>query len=274
MCIRYINFHFYHMTKFTKPEEPFLEINWKKNLYYSRVLSVSPITNKSVIQRRSIMIKTVRQYLIPLLVFTLVFTSSLSSYAYAEVSKETTSIQAFERAKSLANMDASQQAEILGNIPDLKEKEAALGQALTYDNTTGKIILQKEIALQKYAFNETDLNGYSSFLKELTPEQTKELLTAYGIDIHTQDSPKTSGGISVQIAPIIWIGIIAIGVIAGGVIFTALYFNHQQKMTLINRCYDEGGSPRLDSRDSSGMNGTTNSGAASAANGYKFECIK
>ncbi|WP_458119966.1 hypothetical protein [Paenibacillus sp. Z6-24] len=218
------------------------------------------------------MTQKVNRYFIPFLAMVLAFTSAFSSYAHAEVQKNDVNQQALDRAKSAAAMSEQEREEAFGSIPDLAKKEAALSESLEYSARTGKIAINQVKAKQLYNFSDQEIKGYAAFLDSLTPDETKELLTAYGVDVSAADTG--NGEITPQIAPIIWIGIIAIGVIAGGVIFTALYFNHQQKMTLINRCYDEGGTPKIDSRDSSGLNGTTSSGAAEGANGYKFECVK
>lgn len=74
---------------------------------------------------------------------------------------------------------------------------------------------------------------------------------------------------------IIWGGVAALGILAGGgLIFYAMYSSHEEKQTLINRCYDKGGNPVVDSRDSAGVEGTTDSGAAKHSGGYRFECQK
>ncbi|WP_411346251.1 hypothetical protein ACE3MZ_09815 [Paenibacillus sp. WLX1005] len=217
--------------------------------------------------------KTWSRCFIPFLVMILAFTSVFSSYAHAEVQKDEVSQQALDRAKQVASMTEQERQQELGSIPDLEQKQTALSESLVYQQDTGTIVINQVKAKQLYSFSEQELKGYTTFLNSLTPEETNDLLQAYGVDVSTTNA--TDGNVvTPQIAPIIWIGIIAIGVIAGGVIFSALYFNHQQKMTLINRCYDEGGTPKIDSRDQSGLNGTTNSGAAEGANGYKFECIK
>src|SRR5699024_12695194 len=60
----------------------------------------------------------------------------------------------------------------------------------------------------------------------------------------------------------------------GGLIFYAMYTTHSEKQSLIDQCYDNGGTPVIDSRNSSGVEGTTDSGAAKTAGGYRFECQK
>lgn len=65
------------------------------------------------------------------------------------------------------------------------------------------------------------------------------------------------------------------GILAGGeAIFYAMYSSYAEKQMLIDPCYDNGGTPVIDSRDSSGVEGTTDSGAAKHAGGYRFECQK
>ena len=62
--------------------------------------------------------------------------------------------------------------------------------------------------------------------------------------------------------------------VAGALIFTATYFNHQEKMKLIDECGRASGYPEVDSRDSGGVDGTTNAYEAQAAGGYNFKCRK
>ena len=54
----------------------------------------------------------------------------------------------------------------------------------------------------------------------------------------------------------------------------SMYTTHAEKQNLINQCYQNGGSPVVDSRDSAGVEGTTDSGAAKNEGGYRFECQK
>jgi len=49
---------------------------------------------------------------------------------------------------------------------------------------------------------------------------------------------------------------------------------HSRLAALINQCSNNGGTPSIDSRDSAGVNGATDSGAAKKAGGYRFECQK
>ena len=54
-----------------------------------------------------------------------------------------------------------------------------------------------------------------------------------------------------------------------------MYFNHQEKMKLIDECgRASSGYPEVESRDSGGVDGTTNAYEAQAAGGYKFKCRK
>ncbi|MFA1739998.1 hypothetical protein [Lysinibacillus fusiformis] len=60
-------------------------------------------------------------------------------------------------------------------------------------------------------------------------------------------------------ANIVWFVPIVVGaiIVAGGIIFSALYFSHKEKMTLIDKCYANGGYPEIDSKDKAGAKGTT-----------------
>ncbi|WP_227659016.1 MULTISPECIES: hypothetical protein [unclassified Corynebacterium] len=62
---------------------------------------------------------------------------------------------------------------------------------------------------------------------------------------------------------IIWGGVAILGMLTdGGLIFYSMYTSHEEKQNLVNRCSDSGGKPIIDSRDSVGVEGTTDSGAA------------
>ncbi|UZM97002.1 hypothetical protein OL548_16930 [Lysinibacillus sp. MHQ-1] len=56
--------------------------------------------------------------------------------------------------------------------------------------------------------------------------------------------------------------------------FLPFTFLIKKKMTLIDKCYANGGYPEIDSKDKAGAKGTTDGGAATKAGGYKFECKK
>lgn len=49
-------------------------------------------------------------------------------------------------------------------------------------------------------------------------------------------------------------------------------YSHVEKLELVERCYEEGGMPYVDSSDSAGLNGTTDGVEASRAGSYNFEC--
>ena len=79
----------------------------------------------------------------------------------------------------------------------------------------------------------------------------------------------TNSGVSFRIAPaIIWGGVAILGIITGGgLIFYAMYTSHAEKQNPIHQCYANGGNPVVDCRDSAGVEGTTDSGAASREGG-------
>jgi len=105
----------------------------------------------------------------------------------------------------------------------------------------------------------------------LSPKDIEEIVLDNGYDVGTLNVDPDLGHASA----ITWVAVVLVAVlITGALIFTALYFSHKQKMNFINRCYNNRGYPKIDSRDKGGVKGTTNSGSASVAGGYKMECRK
>ncbi len=153
---------------------------------------------------------------------------------------------------------------------DFQEKYAALEQSGFYNPETHEILLSEEIAKSHYDFTDQELADIKNRLANLTDSEVDMILDFNGIDVD-----EIEAGADTAHANWIWLIPVGIGIIvAGGIIFSALYFSHQEKMTLINRCYDKGGNPRVSSQDKAGLKGTTNSGEAQQAGGYKFECVK
>lgn len=154
--------------------------------------------------------------------------------------------------------------------PDFKDKYNALEKSGFYNPETNKILLSEETAKSYYDFSNEELNVIKTHLANLTDKEISNILELNNIDPDAIDA-------NTETAHANWVWLIPVGIgliLAGGIIFSAMYFSHKEKMTLINKCYDKGGSPKVSSKDKAGLNGTTNSGAAEQAGGYKFECVK
>lgn len=149
-----------------------------------------------------------------------------------------------------------------------------LAEATYYDAGTDEIRLD-ERSIDSSRVTAAEVDAVRLGLETLSDEQIDEVLLDNGMNPdevrHTVEP-----GTSLRIAPaIIWGGVAILGILAGGgLIFYAMYTSHAEKQNLINRCYDNGGAPVIDSRDSAGVEGTTDSGAAQRAGGYRFECQK
>lgn len=155
---------------------------------------------------------------------------------------------------------------------NLTDEEEAIASGIFYDPSSRTFILDEELVTQNIDISQEVLAGYQEKLNNISSDEAEAAMQSVGADVNQNDS----GEVSTQVAPaIIYGGVAAFGLFLGAaVIFSALYFNHQQKMNLIDRCYDEGGTPQVDSADSAGLNGTKNSSASSSANGYEFECVE
>jgi hypothetical protein len=160
----------------------------------------------------------------------------------------------------------------VANAQEAASANEAIANSTYYSVKDHEIVLNKKEALDKNPnLAKKDIKEVQKFLKALTDEDIDQILldNGYSLEEVKIDSDLAHANI-VWFVPVIIIAILA----AGTLIFTALYFNHTQKQNLINKCYANKGYPVIDSRDSSGVNGTTSSGAAKSANGYKFECKK
>ncbi|MDO5032127.1 chromosome partitioning protein ParB [Corynebacterium sp.] len=157
----------------------------------------------------------------------------------------------------------------------------ALAGALAFDPATQKIIVD-EAALDENGVDLTasEIASINAELAQLEQSEVERALEESGQDPEKVAAPEMEEGIGLRAAPavipIAWkVGIAIIGILtAGALIFTAKYFSHKEKMTLINKCYDNSGYPVVDSRDKGGVEGTTDSAKANSAGGYKFECRK
>lgn len=149
-----------------------------------------------------------------------------------------------------------------------------LADSMFYDPSSDKVRLD-ESRIDYRRVNQAEIDQVRTGLENLTDQQINQVLADNNYDPATLRKSDDSGA-SVRIAPaVIWGGVAILGILAGGgLIFYAMYTSHEEKQNLINQCYDNGGRPVIDSRDSAGIEGTTNSGAAEQAGGYRFECQK
>lgn len=149
-----------------------------------------------------------------------------------------------------------------------------LANATIYDPSSDEIRIDRS-KVDHTQVSDATLNKVETGLKTVPDETVNEVLKDNGLDPEETRNQGDSD-VSIRIAPaIIWGGAAIPGIIAGGgLIFYAMYTTHEEKMQLVNRCYDEGGTPVVSSQDSAGVEGTTDSGAAQKAGGYRFECQK
>lgn len=154
---------------------------------------------------------------------------------------------------------------------EYNQKENALSLALFYNTSTGKVFLDESIALSNYNFEQEELDFVKAYFNNLSVNDTTSLLKSQGLDVSIYQN-KTKNVIVGRVAPIIiWAGVAIVGILtAGAVIFTSKYFNYKEKQNLVNKCYNAGGTPKLDTRDRTGVNGKV----SSSSSAYAFECIK
>lgn len=149
-----------------------------------------------------------------------------------------------------------------------------LADAMYYDAHSDQIRLD-EGRIDHDRVTNDEIQRVEAGLEKLTDEQIDAVLADNDLD-PDQTRQSDDSGVSFRIAPvIIWGGVAILGILTGGgLIFYAIYTTHEEKKQLIDKCYSNGGTPAIDSKDSSGVEGTTDSGAAKHAGGYRFECQK
>ncbi|WYP27555.1 hypothetical protein NSQ54_05440 [Alkalihalobacillus sp. FSL W8-0930] len=143
----------------------------------------------------------------------------------------------------------------------------ALESSVYVDTQSRTAHIDQEKALELYSFTDEEFTLIQERLDQLSDDQIQEM-----INYATPDS----GDISTQVAPaIIWGGIAVIGIFTGAALyFSSKYMTHQEKQNLINRCYDMGGSPSIDSGDVGGMGGEPQKAWWKMSNEYSFECVQ
>ena len=107
--------------------------------------------------------------------------------------------------------------------------------------------IDKEKALGYYNFTDEELQSIQVVLDNLTDEQIQVMID--NSQIPSED------GMQAKVAPIIiWGGIAALGIFSGTALyFSSKYMNYKEKQNLVNRCYDVGGTPVIESGDTGGI---------------------
>lgn len=153
------------------------------------------------------------------------------------------------------------------------DKNDALANATYYSVKTHEILLNEEEALASNPNLESkEIEGVKSYLAALTSKDIDQILVDNGYDL---EDVKV-GDIESAHANIVWFVpvIIAAIVVSGTLIFSGMYFSYKEKQNLVNQCYKHKGTPVIDSRDKSGLKGKPNGGSSSSTKNYKFKCVK
>jgi hypothetical protein len=156
---------------------------------------------------------------------------------------------------------------------EASSKKEALAHSTYYLPFEDKIVLDVGGAKAKNKkLTKFDIQQVELFLESLSSEDIEQILIDNGYDLNEVKVDDTE----LAYANIVWyVPVIIIAIlISGALIFSAMYFNYKEKQNLVNRCYNVGGRPIIDSRDKTGINGSPDSGEASRIGGYKFECRK
>ena len=159
-----------------------------------------------------------------------------------------------------------------------QKRAIALSESILFNLNTEKLEIDKGLAQEKYAFPNSELNRIENVLDSLDVEETKNLLLAQGIDMENYEGEilfkeDRDGVIQPFALPVIWLA--GIGLVSFiGYLFYDKYLTDREKRNLINRCYDSGGSPVIDERDTSGRFGTTSDTAAITIGGFNFACAR
>lgn len=160
-----------------------------------------------------------------------------------------------------------------------QDKTAALADSMYYNPQSDEILLNEAQAQQKSSeVTGEDIDLVKDGLNDLSQEEIDQALvdSGYTLDEVKAEDTELATANALPAIPIAWkVSLAIIGMLgAGALIFTALYFNHQEKMSLIDQCYANDGYPVVDSGDSAGVSGTTDEREAEANGGYNFECRK
>ena len=158
-----------------------------------------------------------------------------------------------------------------GTSEDLVFSTAAL-EALersVYVNTQSRTAhIDQEKASGYYNFTAEEFQTIQAVLDDLTDDQIQLMID------YSQANSK--GGMQARVAPIIvWGGIAVLGIFTGAALyFSSKYMTYKEKQNLINRCYDMGGTPVIESGDTGGLHGEPKKAWWKISNTYTFECVK
>ncbi|SEH46800.1 hypothetical protein SAMN05192559_101614 [Halobacillus karajensis] len=143
----------------------------------------------------------------------------------------------------------------------------ALNESVYVHTQERAAYLNKEKALSLYDFTKEEMNMVETELHNLTDQQIQEMINY---------AQANNDGVQIMVAPlIVWGGIAALGIFAGTALyFSSKYMNYKEKQNLVNRCYDVGGTPSLDSGDNGGIHSAPKKAWWKISNTYSFECVK
>ncbi|MDO4928134.1 MAG: chromosome partitioning protein ParB [Corynebacterium sp.] len=149
-----------------------------------------------------------------------------------------------------------------------------LAETMYFDAATDQIRLD-EGRIDYDRVTEFEVEQVRLGLESLSDEQIDEVLLDNGYD-PAEIRQSNQSEFSVRAAPVvIWGGAAIIGILTGGgLIFYSQYSSNEEKRNLIDKCHEQGGSPVIDTRDSAGLEGSTDSISAKREGGYRFECQK
>lgn len=144
----------------------------------------------------------------------------------------------------------------------------ALDKSVYVNLETRTVHLDKEKALHYYRFTDEELNQIQQTLDNLTEEEIEQII------IHS--TANSDGGAEPRVASIIvWVSIAILAIFTSiALYFSSKYMTHKEKQTLINRCYDIGGRPVIDSGDTGGLGGAPEKAWWKISNTYTFECVQ
>lgn len=142
----------------------------------------------------------------------------------------------------------------------------ALEQSIFVNTMTNTAHIDQAKALQYYDFTDKELTTLQHQLDQLTEDEVTEIVN-YTLANSGEEAQTRS------VSLIIWVGVIVIGIVTSlALYFSSKYITHKEKMTLIDRCYDAGGTPIIDSADVGGLNGAPEKAWWKISSTYKFEC--
>jgi|SRR5690625_2742015 len=144
----------------------------------------------------------------------------------------------------------------------------ALNKSIYVNSVTRTAHVDKEKALTYYSFTDEELNAVQYELDKLTDSEIQEMIN------YTLDSDGEGQARSVSV--VVWVGLAAVilGIIAStAVYFSSKYMTYKEKQNLVNRCYDMGGTPVLDSGDTSDIGAAPEKAWWKISNTYTFQCV-